>query len=288
MRAQEVALTHGDAEGAWVSGETLSLIAHLRGEWRPELHELPHVWDYNHCLSQSRLYEVEDARRLLAAGLGAVPGQAFAWCLLGESLLLRAEWDEAAVCLERSCDLYESLSVSFTRGSVALPWLRRAELAACVGEHAEALAHLERATVIAEETPMPRHAWARLHATAALAAMERGSPSEAIRSVRAVQSAAARHGECLSCSALVNPIGAQAYALVGAVDSAQALAVSAERVAGSFAGSGWSAMADSAAGWALSAAGDGVGARVRFRSAAEGYAEAGQRFWAARSAKNAE
>jgi hypothetical protein len=38
-----------------------------------------------------------------------VPAQAFAWCLLGESLLLRAEWDEAAACLARSCDLYEPL-----------------------------------------------------------------------------------------------------------------------------------------------------------------------------------
>ncbi|WP_433828953.1 hypothetical protein ACQP2E_06530 [Actinoplanes sp. CA-015351] len=294
-RAHSVARDCGDAEGAAVSGETLAVIAHLRGNWRPELHELPSVWDFNHCLSQSRLYEAGDpggyARRIVADG--AAPGQAFAWCLLGESLLLRAEWDEAAACLERSCAVYESLSdrspefPGSSRAPVALPWLRRAELAACIGDHAEAAALLERATAIATETPMPRHAWARLHATAAFAAMERGSASDAIRSVRAVQSAAARHGECPTCSAVVNPVGAQAYALVGAVDSAQALAVSAERLAGLFPGSGWSAMADSAGGWALLAAGDGVGAGVRFRSAAAGYAEAGHRFWAERSSLNA-
>ena len=241
--------------------------------------------DFNHCLGQYQLYgdgladDVEDyARQTLAVAerADAVPAQAFAWCLLGESLLLRAQWDEAAACLERSCELYAPLGSR----SVALPWLRRAELAACVGEHDEAAAYLKRASAIATVTPMARHAWARLHATAALAAMERGEPELVIRSVRATQSAAARYGDCPTCSALLNPVGAQAFALVGDREGAHALAEVAAQLAASFASSAWSAMAESAAASAAIADGDLPAARQRFGSAVALYEKAGHTFWA--------
>ena len=103
---------------------------------------------------------------------------------------------------------------------------------------------------------MALHAWARLHATAALAAMERGEPELVIRSVRAAQSAAARYGDCPTCGALVNPVGAQAFALLGDRDGAQALAAVAAELAASFDSSAWSAMAESAAASAAFADGD--------------------------------
>ena len=67
----------------------------------------------------------------LAEQAEAARAQAFAWCLLGESLLLHAHWDEAAGCLERSCELHEALGG--TR-SGALPWQRLGELAVSRGE----------------------------------------------------------------------------------------------------------------------------------------------------------
>ena len=67
--------------------------------------------------------------------------QAFAWCLLGESLLLQARWDESAGCLTRSCDLHAALGSR----SGALAWQRRAELAVCRGTYDEAAACLRQA-----------------------------------------------------------------------------------------------------------------------------------------------
>ena len=300
-QAHAIALAEGDADDVAAALEALAFIAHVQGAWRPGLQaqieglagvglglRVARFCDFNHCLGQYQLYgdgladDVEDyARQTLAVAerADAVPAQAFAWCLLGESLLLRAQWDEAAACLERSCELYAPLGSR----SVALPWLRRAELAACVGEHDEAAAYLKRASAIATVTPMARHAWARLHATAALAAMERGEPELVIRAVRAAQSAAARYGDCPTCSALLNPVGAQAFALVGDGEGAHALAEVAAQLAASFASSAWSAMAESAAASAAIADGDLTAARQRFGSAVALYEKAGHAFWAERA-----
>jgi DNA-binding SARP family transcriptional activator len=300
-RAHEIASAEGDADDVAAALEALAFIAHVQGAWRPGLQaqieglaevalglRVARFCDFNHCLGQYQLYgdgladDVEGyARETLAVAerADAVPAQAFAWCLLGESLLLRARWDEAAACLERSCELYAPLGSR----SVALPWLRRAELAACTGAHDEAAAYLKRASAIATVTPMARHAWARLHATAALAAMERGEPELVIRSVRATQSAAARYGDCQTCSALLNPVGAQAFALNGDRDGAHALAEVAAQHAASFGSSAWSAMAESAAASAAFADGDLPTARQRFGAAAALYEKAGHTFWASRA-----
>jgi DNA-binding SARP family transcriptional activator len=300
-QAHAIALVDGDSADVAAALEALAFISHVQGNWRPGLQaqieglagvalgiRVARFCDFNHCLGQYQLYgdgfadDVEEyARQTLAIAerTDAIPAQAFAWCLLGESLLLRAQWDEAEACLERSCDLYAPLGSR----SVALPWLRRAELAACGGVHDEAAAHLKRATAIATVTPMARHARARLHATAALAAMERGKPEDAIRAVRATQNAAARYGGCPTCSALLNPIGAQAFAMVGDREGAHALAVAATQLAGSFESSAWSAMAESAAASAAVADGDLLVARERFQSAFLLYEKAGHTFWATRA-----
>ncbi|WP_202234297.1 BTAD domain-containing putative transcriptional regulator [Actinacidiphila reveromycinica] len=300
-QAHDLARTDGDADDVAMALETLAFISHVQGGWRQGLQvqmeglahpaqgvRIARLCDFNHCLGQYQLYgdgfadDVEEyARRTLAVAerADAVPAQAFAWCMLGESLLLRARWEEAAACLERSCDLYAPLGSR----SVALPWIRRAELAACEGDHDGAASYLKRATAIATVTPMARHAWARLHGTAALAALERGEPEGAIRAVRATQAAAARHGACLTCSALLNPVGAQVLAQVGDREGAHALASAAAQLADSFESSAWSAMAESTAASAALADGDRLLARERFQSAAALYRKAGHTFWETRT-----
>ncbi|WP_066363288.1 BTAD domain-containing putative transcriptional regulator [Herbidospora mongoliensis] len=303
-KAHAIALADGDSADVAAALEALAFVSHVQGNWRPGLHaqieglagvalgvRVARLCDFNHCLGQYQLYgdafsgDVEDYARqtlTLAERADAIPAQAFAWCLLGESLLLGAQWDEAEACLERSCELYAPLGSR----SVALPWLRRAELAACLGAHDEATAHLKRARAIAMVTPMARHAWARLHATAALAAMERGNPDDVIRSVRATQNAAARHGDCATCSALLNPVGAQAFALVGDREGAYTLMKAATRLAGSFESSGWNAMAESAAGSVALADGDHAEADDHFHKAAGLYERAGHAFWAEKARGN--
>ena len=60
-----------------------------------------------------------DASCPLAEQAGDVRAQAFAWCLLGESLLLHARFEEAAGCLERSCELHASFGTTLRRPPLA-------------------------------------------------------------------------------------------------------------------------------------------------------------------------
>ena len=113
--------------------------------------------------------------------------QAFAWCLLGEALLLDARWEESEGCLSRSCEVHAMLGSR----SGSLPWQRRAELAACRGDYEEVHSYLREASAIATVSSMARHMWGRIYATSALGAIEQGDAEEA---VRFVQAAAGRGG----------------------------------------------------------------------------------------------
>ena len=300
--ALEVAQSHGDPDDVAAAHEALAVVSHLRGDWRRGMEleierlaadgdrsaQLARVFDIHHCIGQYHLYgdgladDVEDyARRTLAIAqqAEAVRAQAFAWCLLGESLLLRAHWEEAAGCLERSCELHDSLGTP----TAALPWQRLGELAVCRGTPDDADAFLRRASAIATVSPMAKHLWGRIHATAAFASLERGDPETAAGSVRAAAAAAARYGDCPSCSALLNPMAAEAFAGLGDRDGARAHAEAAAGVAGFFDSSAWRAMAQSAAASAAAADGEPVRAAEHFEAAAELYERAGQPYWAERS-----
>jgi DNA-binding SARP family transcriptional activator len=303
QEAHELAEAHGEADDVDAAQEALAVVSHLRGDWRQGLQleiervaaeggrsaQLARVFDIHHCIGQYHLYGdgladgVEEyARRTLALAeqAEAVRAQAFAWCLLGESLLLRARWDEAAGCLERSCELHASLG---PRSGAALPWQRLAEVAVCRGTPEDAELHLQRAAAIATVSPMAKHLWGRIHATAAFAALEQGKPEAASRSVRAAAAAAARYGDCPSCSALLNPMAAEAFARLGSPSDARAYAESAAAVAGVFDSSAWGAMAESAAGSAAEAEGERAPAWAHFEAAAALYEQARQPYWAERS-----
>ncbi|MFD0274908.1 BTAD domain-containing putative transcriptional regulator [Kitasatospora sp. NPDC127111] len=293
---------HGTAEDAAAANETLAIVHHFRGEWREGLRReierlgaaadedgrLARISDIHCCLGQYHLYGdglsdgVEEyARHILDLALarGARRAEAFAWCLLGESLLLRGHWDEAPGCLERSAHLHEELGGR----SSALPWQRLAEFAAGRGDSAEAAACLRRGMAAAEVSPLAQHTFGRLYATAALDALERGEPGEAARAARAAAASAARHGECPSCTALLYPVAAEAFAALGDADGAAEHAEAAQRVAARFDSSAWRAMAQSALGSLASARGDPVGARTRHLAAAGLYERAGQPYWTARA-----
>jgi DNA-binding SARP family transcriptional activator len=304
--ARELAQAHGDLDDAAAAQEALAVVSHLRGNWRQGLEleierlaadrggiqHLARVFDIHQCIGQYHLYgdglagNVEDyARRTLALAeqAEAVRAQAFAWCLLGESLLLQAHWDEAAGCLERSCELHESLGAP-TSG---LPWQRLAELAVCRGTAQKADKLLSRASAIATVSPMAKHLWGRIHATAAFAALERGDPDAAVRSVRSAASAAARYGDCPTCSALLNPMAAEAFASLGDRKSAQVHAEAAAVVASYFDSSAWRAMAESTNASAALVEGDIARAREHFEAAADLYARARQPYWEGRARRQA-
>jgi predicted negative regulator of RcsB-dependent stress response len=292
----------GDPADVAAANEAFAIVCHFLGAWPGGLSEeierlgrlpdansdLSRVFDIHHCIGQYHLYgdglweHVEDyARRTLdrAAALGAVRAQAFAWCLLGESLLLQGRYEEAEGCLERSGELHASLG----ERSGGLAWQRLAELLICRGQPDAAAVPLRRASAVATVSPMAPHLWGRIYATHALAALERRDPGAAIRQAQSAAKAAARYGDCPTCSALLHPLAAEAFALVGDAQEARVHAEAAVRVAAMFASSAWRAMAETAAGAALAAEGAHLEARASFDAAAAHYEMAGQPYWASRT-----
>jgi hypothetical protein len=134
---------------------------------------------------------------------------------------------------------------------------------------------------------MASHLWGRIHATAAFAAIELNEPASAVHSVQAAAAAGARYGDCPTCSALLNPVAAEAFACLGDGDNARYYCEAAGRVAGYFSSSAWQAMAASASGSVSLLEGDRAGARGHFGVAGELFARAGQPFWAERWARRA-
>jgi len=291
-----------DPEMVAAANEAFAIVCHFRGAWPGGLSEeidrlgrlpdadssLAGVYDFHHCIGQYHLYGDElwegvegYARETLdrAVKLGAVRAQAFAWCLLGESLLLQTRYEEAEGCLERSGELHASLG----ERSGALAWQRLAELLICRGTPDEAARPLRRASAIATVSPMAPHMWGRIYATHALVALDKGDPGEGVRFARSAAKAAARYGDCPTCSALLNPIAAEAHALLGDVDGASAYAQAAQRPAAMIRSSAWRAMAESADAAVKLAERDEGGARALFASSASHFDAAGQPYWADRA-----
>ncbi|GAA2332520.1 BTAD domain-containing putative transcriptional regulator [Dactylosporangium salmoneum] len=305
LRARALAAVHGTAEDRARAEEAIAMVSHVRGDWRRGLDaELRRAggqldtdtfvgpFDIHQCIGQFHLYsdelsrDVEQyARTTLAhaSDAGVVRVQAFAWCLLGESLLLHEQFDEAAGCLGQSAELHASLGST----SGALPWQRLAEVAVCQQRYDEVGPALRRASAIATVSPMARHVWQRIHATAAFARLERGEPEQAARSIRAAAAAAARYGGCPTCGALLHPIAAETYAALGDCEPARAHAVAAARIAERFGGSAWQAMASSSAASAALVEGDPRAAGAAFTAAAAGYERVGHAYWARRSRRQA-
>jgi len=296
----------GDAADAAAAFETLAIVHHFGGRWQEGLHveierlgtaadtdqQLARVFDIHHCIGEYHLYGdelfegVEEyARRTLdlATRSRARRAQAFAWCLLGESLLLRGRWDEAGGCLERAADIHAELAT----GSGALPWQRLGELAACRGNLDVAKAHVRRGMAIATVSPMARHVWGRLYATEALMALEEGDPARAVQAVRSAAQAAVRYGNCPTCDAMLHPAAAEAFAALGDEEGAAAHADAAERVASMWASSAWRGMAVTARAFQRPAAGDLHAGRSAFEEAASLFERAGQPYWRDRSRRRA-
>jgi hypothetical protein len=249
---------------------------------------LGRVFDIHHCIGQYHLYGdglvegVEDyARHVLevAGRRGAARAESFGWCLLGEALLLRGRLDEAEACLTQSTELHARLD---TR-SGGLPWQRLGEVRATRGDLDGAHAAVTRGMAIATMSPMASHLWGRLYATSAFIALERGDAPTAVAAVRGAEAATAHYGDCPTCSALLHPMAAEAYAACDDARSAATHAEVAAATAASFQSSAWTAMAESAAAEASRAAGDTDTALRHLEAAADLYDRVSHTVWANRS-----
>ena len=155
------------------------------------------------------------------------------------------------------------------------------------GDHEAADVSLRTAAGIATVSAMASHMWGRIYAVRAFDAVERDDPDAAIRAVQSAAGAAARYGDRPTCSALLNPVAAEAFAMRADPAGAALYARAAQRVARLFVSSAWQAMADNAPGSVAHARGDHAAAAKRYVTAADRYVRACQPYWADRSMRMA-
>lgn len=305
--ARRLAERHGDPGDLAAAHEALATVLHFKGEWREGLRreidrmsaevdteaQLGRIFDIHHCIGEYHLYgdvlfdSVEDyARQVvrIASRSAARRAEAFGWCLLGESMLLRGRWDEAAGPLERAGEIHAELGES----SGALAWQRLGELAVCRGNLDVAATHVRRGMTIATVSPMARHVWGRLYATQAFGALEAGDPSRAADAARAAAAASTRYGDCATCDALLHPLAAEAFHALGDAPGAELHAEIADRTAGMWESSAWRAMAITARAFHRATLGDADAAARGLRKASALYDRAGQPYWAERTRRRAD
>ena len=97
------------------------------------------------------------------------------------------------------------------------------------------------------------------------------------------EAAAARYGDCPTCSAQLHPMAAEAFAACGDGPAALRHAQAATSTAASFPSSAWSGMAEYANGDAVAATGDPNRALEHFEAAASLFGKVSHVLWAERS-----
>ena len=202
---------------------------------------------------------------------------------MGETFLVRGRWAEAEEALNRSAELHRAVG---SAAGEALVQQRLAELTVYRGGRGAA-DHLRRGFELAHRSLLAAHLFGRLYATDALAALERGEADRAAATVEEALEADRRFGSCASCSALLYPVAAEAYARLGLVEAARHYAQVAADLAERWQSQSWRAMADHALGSAAWAAGDLPEAQRRLLAAAATFERIGQRFDAARCLREA-
>jgi DNA-binding SARP family transcriptional activator len=167
----------------------------------------------------------------------------------------------------------------------ALAIERLASLCAQLGRFEEAGKLLGQGVVLAERGMLRRHVLTRLHVAETRTRIAAGLPSQADAALREASESAARHGECLTCDALLRPEAARVAIAFGRLDDAEAEARALEEVARQRGGRGLQAIARLTRARVQAARGKSEDALVSLAQARAGFLASGLRYEAARTAR---
>lgn len=191
-------------------------------------------------------------------------------------------WDSAENSLREAIALYREVG---SAAGESLSLQRLGLLLTARGAFDEAYEALSDGLVVAERAAMRSHCLTRLHASMIrnrLAAKDRdgieASYSEGLEAAR-------RHGNCVTCSALLLPEVVRAQIELGALDDAWATCTQLQKIAAEFDSHVWKAMAAQCVGRVMLARGDHDDAFEALGRAAEAYRAAEQPYEVARCVK---
>jgi len=213
--------------------------------------------------------------------MGAPRAIALCHCFGGALDFQSGRWDEAEVALRKAVTLYGEVG-SASGESFSLQ--RLGVLLTARGRLDEAREFLEEGIVVAERAAMRSHCLTRLHASMLRNRIASGVMADIRMSLAEGLEAAQRHGDCVTCNALLLPEVVRASLAVEDVEAAERHAADLERTAGEFDSRAWTAMAQLARGRVLLAQhryDDGLEALT---TAGTTFAEIDQAYEAARAA----
>jgi DNA-binding SARP family transcriptional activator len=295
--ARTLAIEAGLGRELGEATKALGMVAHAQGRWRElfaaEFAEVlaerpafaPFVFDAHLCLAEVSLYGREShqqidafARTLLAtaAKAGSTHGQGLAWLMLGEAALFAGLLPDASSHLARAARLHAAAQA---QSALALTLIRAAETDIARGRRWQATRVLERATAIAETSPLAAHLRIRASEAQVRAAKTLERAAEVLdRAELAFRTAPT----CQPCSIGFHVVAAETRARSGNLDEARQHLETAERIAGMWPGGPWQAAVWEARGVLRLAEGDRQQAQAMLTEAANRFADTGRPLEAAR------
>lgn len=189
------------------------------------------------------------------------------------------EWDQAEKSLRSAVETYRELGGA---SGECLSLQRLGVLLTAKGRIDEALDVLDEGVVVAERSTMRSHALTRLYASIARNRLAAGDVEAADRALEQGHDEARRHGNCVTCTALLLPESVRVHLAMGRHDAARKAADELEALSETYGSRAWLAMSRHARGRCLLASGDLAGAEAALQEAEEAYADYGDVYEAAR------
>jgi DNA-binding SARP family transcriptional activator len=202
----------------------------------------------------------------------------------GEGVVaLAAGQHEIAEALLR--DAREGFRQAGASAGEALSMERLGTLLAQLGRFEEAADLLARGVVLAERGVLRRHVLTRLHVAEVRTRLAARLPGQAESAAREASEAAARHGECLACDAVLRPEAVRVELAFGRIDEADAEVRALEELARQRGGRGLQAVTRFARARVQAARGKVEEALVSLAQARAGFQASGLRYEAARTVR---
>ena len=188
-------------------------------------------------------------------------------------------WSDAETGLRDAVDIYRQVG---SAAGEALSLQRLGVLLTAKGELDEAQECLNSGLVVAERAAMRSHCLTRLHASLIRNRLAADDKEGLDLSLAEGLEVAKRHGDCVTCNALLLPEVAAAEIKRGNIDAADKAAQQLAKTAEEFDSRSWAAMAAQARGRVALAQGNTEEATTLFDNAFTAFNEVGQPYDAAR------
>ncbi len=211
--------------------------------------------------------------------MGAPRAQALCYNFGGALDFQVGRWDEAEKSLREAVALYGAVG---SASGESLSMQRLGVLLTARGRLDEAQTILSQGVVVAQGAAMRSHCLTRTHASMIRNRLAARDREGVVASLAEGLEAARRHGECVTCNALLLPEVVRAEIELGQLDEAQAHLDALKRTAADFDSNVWTAMAAQAEARLALARGDGDTAFEIFERARAGYAAVDQPYEVAR------